>query len=292
MLRTTPKQKKEGIMKKDSPAMILIYLICLAFILTGCETSDSGCGTETAAPYISSAGIGVSDMDASIEFYTNVLELELVERRDGSVAGMVEEAVLEDYRGNKLYLMDFGDSRNYKDNPAKVVFGVPDANDYYDAALEAGASVLSRPADLLGTTVGLAYEIDGYIIEMIEADTLSSPIVAAIGIGVEDLNEARDYYTDVIGMEYSTRMPVVGLMREMILVSPLDEGLQLVLMNFNDPKDYQDVPVKVCFNVSDGQQLADAIEAEGSGEILSAPSATSSGYATDLYGYLLEIIEE
>lgn len=273
---------------------ICILLIGFVMAAFGCEQpdTDNGCGNQTAAPkpYISAAGIGVSDMDASIRYFTEVLELEVTGRREGAVDGLIEEVILEDYRGNKLYLMDFGESRNYKDNPAKIVFGVPNADAYYNRALRAGGKVLSRPVNLLGTKVGLSYELDGYIVEMIEASTLPSPIVAAIGIGAENLRNARSFYEN-IGMVYDSQMPVTGLLREIIMSSPLEKGYQLVLMNFNDPKNYQNVPVKVVFNVGDGSGFVNAIT-RNSGKVLVNPTANGAGYATDLYGSLLEIIEE
>lgn len=271
-----------------------IILLSLILVTIACDQSNTGngCGnqnTATPTPYISAAGIGVSNMDASIRYFTQVLELKVTGRRAGAVAGLIEEVILEDYRGNKLYLMDFGNSRNYKDNPAKVVFGVPNADTYYDKALKAGGKVLSRPASLLGTKVGLSYELDGYIVEMIEASSLPSPIVAAIGIGAENLRNARTFY-EKIGMVYDSQMPVVGLLSEIIMSSSLDKGYQLVLMNFNDPKNYQNVPVKVVFNVDNGAGFARAVT-QGSGKILKQPTAGSVGYAVDLYGTLLEIIE-
>lgn len=281
-------------MKKDFlRQLISIFLIGFAMVALGCEQNGNGCGHQTTPPnpYVSAAGIGVSDMEASIEFYTEVLELKVTDRREGSMAaGVVEEAVLEDYRGNKLYLMDFGDGRNYKDNPVKIVFGVPDADIYYEKALQAGGKVLARPVDLLGTRVGLSYELDGYIIEMIGASTLPSPIVTAIGIGAENLQDARSFY-ESIGMVYNTQMPVPGLMNEIIMASSLEKGYQLVLMNFEKPKDYQDVPVKVVLNTANSSALTDAV-VEAGGEMLVRPTMNKAGYATDIYGSLLEIIKE
>ncbi len=281
--------------KNFSRQVICILLSSLALLAFGCEPPDSGsgCGNQTPTtptPYISAAGIGVSDMDASIQYFTEVLELKVVGRRPGAVEGLIEEVILEDYRGNKLYLMDFGDSRNYKDNPAKIVFGVPDADAYYERALKAGGKVLSRPVNLLGTKVGLSYELDGYIVEMIEADTLPSPIVAAMGIGAETLRNARSFYED-LGMVYDSQMPVTGLLREIIMSSPLEKGYQLVLMNFEDPKNYKDVPVKVVFNVDNTSTFVNAIT-QGGGKVLVRPTANKVGYATDLYGSLLEIVKE
>lgn len=274
--------------------IICILLLSFVLIAFGCEQNSNGAnGCEdqtTPSPYISAAGIGVSNMDASIQYFTEVLELKVAGRRPGTVAGLIEEVILEDYRGNKLYLMDFGDSRNYKDNPAKIVFGVPNANTYYNKALRAGGKVLSRPVNLLGTKVGLSYELDGYIVEMIEADSLPSPIVAAIGIGAQNLGDARSFYEN-LGMVYDTQMPVVGLLREIIMSSPSEEGYQLVLMNFNDPKNYQNVPVKVVFNVANSSAFVNAVT-RASGKMLESPTINKVGYATDIYGSLLEIIVE
>ncbi len=269
-----------------------IFLLGFMLVAFGCEQPDTGngCGNQTPTPYVSAAGIGVSDLEASVQYFTEVLEMKVVDRRAGAVKGLLEEVVLEDYRGNKLYLMDYGDSRNYKDNPVKIVFGVPNADEYYERALKAGGTVLSRPVNLLGTKVGLSYELDGYIVEMIEAATLPSPIVAAIGIGAENLRNARSFYED-LGMVYDTQMPVTGLLREIIMVSSLEKGYQLVLMNFEDPKNYTDVPVKVVFNVDHSSAFVNAIK-QGGGKVLVRPTANKVGYATDLYGSLLEIAIE
>lgn len=280
-------------MKTDRMGLIGVLILILGIFISGCDSGgSSGCGGSTPTPYISAAGIGVSNLDRSIAFYTSVLKLDMAGRTPGKLNRIIEEVALTDRDGTKLYLMNFGASENYQDRPVKLVFAVPDARQAYNAVLANGGRSLSAPAQFLGSTVALTYDPDGYIVELIGVASTGRPVLTAVGVGASDLSASRSFYEDVIGLTYSSGMPVAGLMDEEILNSTLDKGLQLVIMQFEKPKDYKNVPAKVVFGVDDAPGLADAIADDNPANIIVRPAATSVGYAKDIEGTLLEIVQE
>lgn len=279
-------------MKKTHRLFLLVTLAIVSLIAVSCEPQN-----DTPLPYISAGGIGVSDLDRSIDFYTNVLDLDFAGKVPGVSDRVVEEAVLKDRDGRSIYLMDFGPNEDYDTRPCKMVFAVPNARTYYQRVLANGGSSVSAPASLLGTTVALTRDPDGYIVELMQINSVSRPIMVAMGIGASSLRQSRAYYEDVIGLEYDTGMPVPGLLTERILKSQLGDdergkGLQLVIMNFQARMDYTDVPAKIVLNVDDAVAFADAIADDDPSSVLIQPTATSTGLATDIDGTLMEIVQD
>ena len=79
-----------------------------------------------------SIGIGVSDLKRSVDFYTRVcgmkqLQTIKLDYMDEVIVGYSPEGTTS--KGSRLVLMHWtdGSKRNYKDNPIKLVLGVPDA---------------------------------------------------------------------------------------------------------------------------------------------------------------------
>lgn len=270
-----------------------ILFLLLGILISGCDSGSSpGCGSSTPTPYISAAGIGVSNLERSMAFYSSVLKLDVAGRAPGKMSRIIEEVTLTDRDGTRLYLMDFGAGEDYKDRPVKLVFAVPDAQATYNAVLANGGRSLSAPTQFLGSMVALTYDPDGYIVELIGVASTRRPVLTAVGVGARDLATSRSFYEEVIGLNYSSGMPVTGLMDEEILDSSLDKGLQLVIMQFEKPKNYLNVPAKVVFGVDDAAGLADAIARDNPANIIVRPTATGVGYAKDIEGTLLEIVQE
>ena len=122
-----------------------------------------------------SVGIGVSDLKRSVDFYTRVCGMKQVQTikldymdetilaysADGSIA-----------KGSRLVLMHWtdGSRRNYKDNPIKLVLGVPDAKAVADRIRAEGLEIVREPVQskVSPNIVGFAKDPDGYLIELLQ----------------------------------------------------------------------------------------------------------------------------
>lgn len=266
--------------------LLVTGLIVFGF---GCDNpNDTGCGTAASntSSYVAGAGIGVSNIQRSINFYSAVLELDDAGSRPGKLDRIVEEHILTDRDGQELALMDFGPNEDYRRRPGKLVFAVPNVNRYYNKALAHGATAVSYPL--------LCRDPDGYIVEFFARADVGRPLLVAVGVGASNLRNSQAFYRDVLGFSFSTAMPVVGLMNEQILQSPgATRGFgDLVIMNYTARMDYANVPAKVTLHVQDAVAFANAIKADNPDNILLQPTATSVGYAKDIEGTLLEIVQE
>jgi len=249
---------------------------------------------QTVLPYVTAAGIGVSDLEASARFYTEVLGLTF--KYDLSTPNW-DEKILEDVRGNSVVLMKSKPERKTQKNPVKLVFAVQDTEAAFQAVLEGGGGMASAPATFEGTTIALGYDPDEYLVELVQVPAVPSNVLVGMGIGVSDLDEAADYYTRVLGMVFERDIDVPGFMDEKVLRSSLMKGPSLVLMHYEDEtKVYKDVPAKVVLGVPDAKAFASVIASEDAKKLLlpPAPYANSGlivGMAKDLDGYLVEIIQ-
>ena len=268
--------------------------------------SAGSSSTPTAAdrPYVAAAGIGVSDLDASFDFYTNVLGMTL--RYDLAVPGYATEKILyfKDGRGSDVVLMSFTDGvpRNYRNNPVKLVFYVPSASALIEKIRGRGLPIIAEPtpqAAFGNTVIGFARDPDGYILEIIEQPSLTVAHLGAVGIGVADLDRAKDFYTRVLGMQ-----PMGGLLQvpnvwdEWILQYPSGKGSSVVLLHYTDGRehDYTNVPVKTVHFVPDARAETAEVANEGLA-ILSQPmtfplQGTSAlvALARDHDGYVVELV--
>ena len=122
-----------------------------------------------------SVGVGVSDLKRSVDFYTRVCGMKQVQAikldymdevilaysADGSIA-----------KGSRLVLMHWtdGSKRNYKDNPIKLVLGVPDARAVADRIRAEGLEIVREPVQskVSPNIVGFAKDPDGYLIELLQ----------------------------------------------------------------------------------------------------------------------------
>ncbi|KHL08976.1 putative enzyme related to lactoylglutathione lyase [Mumia flava] len=138
--------------------------------------SDDTVSDDTATT-MGAAGIGVADLRASATFYSEALGMS--ELTTFEIPGYMDEIVLgfdDSTRGASVVLMHYTDGRkhDYADNPVKLVFYVPDPTATAAAIEQAGGSIVLEPApqaSLGGAVVGLAKDLDGYTIELLEAGT-------------------------------------------------------------------------------------------------------------------------
>ncbi|MEY4511440.1 MAG: Glyoxalase/Bleomycin resistance protein/Dioxygenase superfamily [Pseudomonadota bacterium] len=112
--------------------------------------------------YIRAAGSGVSDPAASKKFYVDSIGLEPRSQRESSL-GVDQE--LADARGNVLLLTSYAREHNYKKNPVKVVFAVPDADAFYAGLLAGGGRKHTPPQKFGAMYLTMAFDLDGYVVE-------------------------------------------------------------------------------------------------------------------------------
>jgi lactoylglutathione lyase len=120
--------------------------------------------------FLTAVGIGVADLEKSKAFYRDVLGMQHV--RDFKVEYM-DEVMLAHEGRNAVVLMHYtdGSTRNYSDNPVKLVFYVTDPGAIAAKVKAAGLEVTREPApieSLGGSVVCLAKDPDGYVIELIQ----------------------------------------------------------------------------------------------------------------------------
>lgn len=264
--------------------------------------ADAASDAAVVTTHLRALGIGVADVAKSKDFYTRVLGMTV--KKEYKLDNR-EEVELEftGSKGANVVLMNFTDGvqRDFKNKPDKLVFYVPDATKFAqgfkDAKLEILREVSAYPTnpDII---VGMARDLDGYMIEIVQDKTTTIPYLGAGGIGVTDLQVSTDFYINVIGMALDYYLPVTGLMNENILKFEGVKSSGVVMMFFTDgvTRNYKDLPYKLSYNVPKVSEMIDKIR-NAKMEIVAEPSAMASmgnlmvGYAKDPDGYLLEFVE-
>ena len=296
-------------MNKPTPRRWLTTLL-LPLLLAGC-LGGGGSGSDSAEPptrpatnpsYLEAIGLGVTDLDAAVSFYRNGLGMRELQRltREDRIEVVMESA---DRRGSQLLLMEFTDGvgRHYQQNPGKLVFYAKDAAAFAERFEAAGGRITAPPspqAEYDGTLVGFGRDPDNNLIEMVGVPTLTDSFLAAVGIGVSDLQQARSLYGDALGLTEQAFLQVPGLYDEYSLLSPVPGGSALVLMHWTNGSEpnYQDNPLKLQLASADPQVLTDSLASAGA-DILRQPAPSSEtaladasvGYARDHDGNLIEI---
>lgn len=286
-----------------------IMLSLSILLLSACLSSGGGGNNVAPEPtrnkplvYLGAAAIGVSDLEASVALYTDGLGMREISRitRDNRIEVTLESA---DKRGSYVTLMSFTDNigRIYNQNPGKLVFYARDAVAFAQAFANAGGTVTvpPQPQPAFGNVVvGFGRDLDNNLIEMVGDSAATASYFGAMGIGVSNLEEARDFYVEVIGFEESQFLAIPGQYDEYILTSPVPGSSALVLMNWTNgsQRNYLDNPVKLELRVAYPTALAEDIEAAGE-TVLRQPTPSEEadllgqivGYAEDADGTLLEI---
>jgi lactoylglutathione lyase len=124
----------------------------------------------TPAGKFAAVGIGVSDMERSVEFYVKVLGMSQLQVFD--LPHMKE--VIVGYGGDiAVALMHYtdGSAQNYTDNPVKLVFNVDDPAAIFAKVRAAGLEIMREPEpvpEFGNMIVGLAKDPDGYVVEVLK----------------------------------------------------------------------------------------------------------------------------
>lgn len=120
--------------------------------------------------YLTATGIAVSDLDASTNFYKEILGM--VVHRTITLDIMVENILgFEGVRGTAILLMQYHDRRNCKDLPTKLVFNVPDVRGIIETARAANVDIYKEAAEyesMGGSIIALIKDPDGYLIELMQ----------------------------------------------------------------------------------------------------------------------------
>lgn len=133
--------------------------------------SEAASATASATDYLGAMGIGVSDLQRSTTFYTEVLGLEILRTYE---LGYIEEIVLgwPDSTGAVVVLMHWpGEPRRYDGNDVKLVFYVDDPAGVIQRIRERGGRIdrEAKPHEAVnGAIVGLGRDPDNYVVEVLE----------------------------------------------------------------------------------------------------------------------------
>ncbi len=98
------------------------------------------------------------------------------------------------------------------------------------------------------------------------AETTRTPSFAAVGIVVQDLDRAIEFYTSIVGMKEVQRVDVPDkCLLEVILTFPGAGGGAVVLMQFSDAEDrsYKDDGGKLVVQVGDCVATTEAARSAG-----------------------------
>lgn len=125
---------------------------------------------ECTAPYITGVGIGVGDLEASNEFYTNTLGMVFDE--DIPVEGFMDEKELVTPTGAipSIVLMNYVDPQDYTDNPVKLVFEVSDAEGFFNVIRNNVPDQVVIPLETYpsGAISGYAEDLEGTTIQVVQ----------------------------------------------------------------------------------------------------------------------------
>ena len=131
---------------------------------------DTPARAATAPESLAAVGIGVSDMARSEDFYTRVLGMQVQQRID---LPHLKEVVVGYQGRTSVVLMHWldGSNPNYRRNPVKLVFFVPDARALMERIRADGLPVSREPElapEFNNMIIGLAEDPDGYVVELIQ----------------------------------------------------------------------------------------------------------------------------
>ena len=127
---------------------------------------------EIIKSYVGAAGIGVSDLEKSYDFYTRVCGFKKAFTLN---LPHMDEHILTSPtgKGASVVLMHYtdGSNPNYTNNPVKLVFYVDDPKAFADAIRKEGLPIEREPEpvpELQNAVVGFARDPDGYLLEILQ----------------------------------------------------------------------------------------------------------------------------
>lgn len=269
-LSTSASTRSDGARRLAGRTLCLV----LATLLTGCEweiftdDKDGNSSRVDVTSRLTGAEIGVSSLAESLPIYTDGLGMEVVTEIETSAVRQVILAAPDSPFSAQLTLTQFMDGvgRNVTDNPGKLVFYAPDASAYAMAFQNAGGN-LTLPPTPQGEfgIVGFGRDPDNNLIEMVQSSEAEGPYFAAFGIGVSNLEAARDFYQDMVGLEEILFLEIPERYDEYIMGTTEDATLPLVLMNWTDGSNrrYEGNETSVRLATTDPEALAEQTTPRG-----------------------------
>lgn len=120
---------------------------------------------------LGAVGIGVSDLERSVDFYTRVVGMKEMQRfkldhMDEVIVGFEGRTVVA------LMHWTDGSEQHYRGNPVKLVFYVTDPAATAARIRAEGLTIIREPTPLPefgNMIVGLAEDPDGYVVELLQA---------------------------------------------------------------------------------------------------------------------------
>lgn len=238
--------KANGMPKARSTLIPAILALLVALVLSGCEWElfdkekrgqDDDDDPPEIASQVTGLELGVSDLTLSVPVYNDGLGMRIASDVTTDNSRRITLVSPNSPFPATLTLIEFTDGlgRNLQDNPGKLVFYTPNAEILANRFDLAGGRITLPPAEQEGFgVVGFGRDPDNNLIEIVEAPQVSINLLGAVGLGVSDLDAARDFYRDQVGL---TERDFIALdsYDEYIMGTP--EGrrsLSLVLMHWND----------------------------------------------------------
>ncbi|MFL1404466.1 VOC family protein [Marinobacter sp. M1N3S26] len=190
------------------------------------------------ASQVTGLELGVSDLDMSLPVYRNGLDMRIVDETTTDNSRRITlESPGSPLQEATLTLIEFTDGlgRNLQDNPGKIVFVTPDAEALANQFERSGGVVTLPPEEQSGFgVVGFGRDPDNNLIEIAESSDAPLIMLGAVGIGVSNLDEARDFYRDQVGLTEQQFLET-SLYDEYIMGTPEGRSsLSLVLMHWTD----------------------------------------------------------
>ena len=133
--------------------------------------SERPTAAARAAENLAAVGIGVSDIARSEDFYTRVLGMQVQQRIE---LPHLREVIVGYAGRTSVVLMHWidGSTPNYRNNPVKLVFFVPDAKALIERIRAEGLPITREPEvtpAFNNMTIALAEDPDGYVVEFLQA---------------------------------------------------------------------------------------------------------------------------
>jgi len=135
-------------------------------------------GTMIGVPYFIAVGYSVSDFAASRRFFAEAFGMQESTPWSGAVTDATGAATIQEQTvefstqgGAGIVLQSWIPTRNSQDNPVKVVFFLPNAQEYADKIVAAGGSIVqeARRTDVYDNRILIvAEDPDGYILELVQ----------------------------------------------------------------------------------------------------------------------------
>jgi lactoylglutathione lyase len=124
-------------------------------------------------PFLGATGVGVSNLDRSVDFYTNILGLGLVQTQIFDVEAY-KEALLSfppksKPSGSPILLMQYKGVAPPKNQQGKFVFYVEDVKPVLDRCKQYGSFVYKDLGDGEGIVqqIAMVHDPDGFVVEFI-----------------------------------------------------------------------------------------------------------------------------